>query len=206
MIAHLRGRLLSKKASRVIIETGGVGYEVNIPVSTFYELPEPPAEAGLHIFTYVREESLSLYGFSSEREKSVFERLLGVSGVGPRMAIGILSGLEMSDLIPALRSGDVARLVRIPGVGRKTAERLVLELRDKLLDLLPEAAAEGVPPTATASLGTVEDDVLSALINLGYARPSAESALREARAEAPNGNFEQLLRTALRLLARKFFS
>lgn len=204
MIAHLRGRLLSKTPNRVIIEAGGVGYDVLIPVSTFYELGDLDAEVSLHIYTYVREEAFSLYGFRTAREKSLFEKLLGVSGVGPKLAITLLSGLELPDLVSAIRKGDVARLVCIPGVGRKTAERLIVELRDKLATFaLEEAERE---PAPAAQPGSVEDDVLSALINLGYGRAAAESALREARATNPNGDFENWLRGSLRLLARKFFT
>ncbi len=202
MIAHLRGKLLSKKASHVVVEAAGVGYGVAIPVSTFYELGEVGAETALHIYTHIREDALALYGFRTEQEKSLFEKLIGVSGVGPKLAITILSGLEAADLIPAIQRGNVERLVHIPGVGRKTAERLILELKDKLGDLVVEAAASAAAPAAA---GGVEDDVLSALVNLGYARPAAENALREARAENPDGDFERLLRGSLRLLAKKFF-
>ena len=204
MIAHLRGRLLSRKANRVIIETGGVGYEVSIPVSTFYDLGKEGSEVALHIYTHVREDIFSLYGFRTEQEKSLFEKLIAVSGVGPRVAIGILSGLEIEELVPAIRKGDVAKLLHIPGVGRKTAERLILELREKLAGL---AIAEAERATAPAgALGGVEEDVLSALINLGYARSAAENAVREVRAQSPDGDFELLLRNSLRVLARKFFA
>jgi Holliday junction DNA helicase RuvA len=203
MIAHLRGRLLSKTPNRVILDAGGVGYEVSIPVSTFYELGEIGAETSLYIYTYVREDAFSLFGFRTDREKSLFEKLLGVAGVGPKLAITILSGLEIDDLIAAVRKDDVARLVRVPGVGRKTAERLIVELREKLAKFaIEEPERQAVPTTQP---GTVEDDVLSALMNLGYARQQAEAALREARAASPDGEFEDWLRTSLRLLARKFF-
>ena len=205
MIAHLRGRLISKNPNRVIIEAGGVGYEVFIPVSTFYDLAAPEAEVDLHIYTHVREDILALYGFRTEREKNLFEKLLSVSGIGPKLAVTILSGLEMEELVPAIRRGDVSKLVHIPGVGRKTAERLIVELREKLDKLaieeaVPEAKA---PPVRPAS---VEEDVLSALVNLGYTRFVAEKAVQEAHQEALNGDFEQLLKASLRLLARKFFS
>ncbi len=203
MIAHLRGKLLSKKASHVVIEAAGVGYGVSIPVSTFYELGDVGSDTGLHIYTHIREDTLALYGFVTEREKRLFEKLIGVSSVGPKLAITILSGLEAADLIPAIQRGNVERLIHIPGVGRKTAERLVLELKDKLADLVLEEAAreQAAPPAATGP----EEDVLSALVNLGYGQPAAENALREARAESPNGDFEHLLRSSLRVLARKFF-
>ena len=204
MIAHLRGKLLSKKPNRVIIEAGGVGYEVSIPVSNFYELGEDGSEVSLRIFTHVREDALSLYGFRTEQEKTLFERLISVAGVGPKLAITILSGLEMEELVPAIRKGDVARLLCMPGVGKKTAERLVVELRDKLMDL--EITAGKAEPSPDVELGRTEEDVLSALGNLGYARGAAANAVREAHAASPNGDFEQLLRSSLRLLARKFFS
>jgi Holliday junction DNA helicase RuvA len=203
MIAHLRGKLLSKKASHVVIEAGGVGYGVSIPVSTFYELGDVGSDTALHIYTHIREDALALYGFRTEQEKSLFEKLIGVSGVGPKLAITILSGLETAELIPAIQKGNIDRLVHIPGVGRKTAERLILELKDKLANLVLETAASATSPAAVA--GGVEDDALSALMNLGYARPAAENALREARAESPDGDFERLLRGSLRQLARKFF-
>lgn len=203
MIAHLRGRLLSKTPSRVILEAGGVGYEVSIPVSTFYELGEIGAETSLSVYTYVREDTFSLFGFRTEREKSLFEKLLGVAGVGPRLAITILSGLELDDLVAAVRKGDVARLVSVPGVGRKTAERLIVDLREKLAKFAVEAPER--QPAPVAQPGSVEDDVISALVNLGYARAQAEAALREARTANPDGEFEDWLRTSLRLLARKFF-
>ena len=204
MIAHLRGKLLSKKPNRVIIETGGVGYEVSIPVSTFYELGEEGSEVSLRVFTHVREDALSLYGFRTDQEKKLFERLIAVAGVGPKLAITILSGLEMDELVPAIRKGDIARLLRMPGVGKKTAERLVVELRDKLMDM--EIAAEKPGPASATELGRAEEDALSALVNLGYARGAAETAVREAHAASPNGDFEQLLRSSLRLLARRFFA
>ncbi len=204
MIAHLRGKLLSKRPNRVVIEAGGVGYEVFIPVSTFYDLGEVATEVSLQVYSYVRQESFSLYGFRTEQEKNLFEKLLSVSGVGPKLAITILSGLEIGELIPALRNGEVATLVHVPGVGRKTAERLVLELKDKLADVVPELVGRQQAPVAKPE--TVEDEVLSALINLGYGRPAAENALSDVRAQGADGDFEELLRGSLRLLARKFFS
>ena len=203
MIAHLRGRLLSKTPNRVIIEAGGVGYDVSIPVSTFYELGEMGAEPSLYVYTYVREDAFSLFGFRTDREKSLFEKLLSVAGVGPKLAITILSGLEIEDLISAVRKADVERLICVPGVGRKTAERLILELREKLAKFAVEEQER--KPVPAAQPGTVEEDVLSAMMNLGYARPAAEAALREARAASPNGEFEDWLRGSLRLLARRFF-
>ena len=206
MIAHLRGNLHSKKPNRVILDVAGVGYEVFIPVSTFYELGETGAEVSLHIHTHVREDTLALYGFRTESEKKLFEKLLTVSGVGPKLAIAILSGLEMEELIPALRNGNLTTLVHIPGVGRKTAERLVLELREKLDDLAFIAAEAAPKPAPAGVLSGADQDVLSALVNLGYARPAAEAAILEVRRESPQGDFEHVLRASLRLLARKFFS
>jgi holliday junction DNA helicase RuvA len=205
MIAHLRGKLLSKKANKALVDVAGVGYDVTIPVSTFYELGEVGSEVGLHIYTHVREDVLALYGFRTEREKWLFEKFLGISGVGPKMAIAILSGLEMNDLIPALRSGNLALLTHIPGVGKKTAERLVLELREKLDSVVVEAS-EAAAPTAAGELAGTDGDVLSALINLGYGKPAAEAAVREVRRENPQGDVETTLRASLRILARKFFS
>ena len=186
------------------LEAAGVGYEVFIPVSTFYEMGDVATEVSLQVYSYVRQESFSLYGFRTEQEKSLFEKLLSVSGVGPKLAITILSGLEIEELIPALRNGEVAKLVHVPGVGRKTAERLFLELKDKLADVVPERAGRQKAPVAKPE--TVEEDVLSALINLGYARPVAENALQEVRGQGTSDDFEELLRGSLRLLARKFFS
>jgi len=206
MIAYLRGKLLSKKANKAMLDVSGVGYDVTIPVSTFYELGEIGSDVCLHIYTHVREDILALYGFRTEREKTLFEKFLSVSGVGPKMAIAILSGLEPQDLIPALRSGNVALLTHIPGVGKKTAERLVLELREKLEDM---AASLGEPAPAPAPAGVltgIDGDVFSALVNLGYARPAAEAAIRDVRRENPGADFDTLLRISLRTLARKFFS
>lgn len=205
MIAHLRGKLISKNPNKVIIEAAGVGYEVTIPVSTFYELTAQGTEVGLHIYTHVREDSLALFGFRTEREKILFERLISVSGIGPKLAITILSGLEMEELIAAIRKGDVTKLTHIPGVGRKTAERLIVELKEKL-SRLALAETETEPIAVMPAASGIEEDVISALVNLGYAEPAAARAVREARPESPNGDFEQLLKSSLRLLARKFFN
>lgn len=206
MIAHLRGKLITKKANKALVDVTGVGYEVTIPVSTFYELGEIGREVSLHVYTHVREDTLALYGFRTEREKALFEKFLSISGVGPKMAIAILSGLEPEDLIPALRSGNVALLTHIPGVGRKTAERLVLELREKL-DEMAVSPGQRIPvPAPAGGLEGVDGDVFSALVNLGYARPAAEAAVREIRRDDPKADFDALLRASLRILARKFFS
>jgi Holliday junction DNA helicase RuvA len=196
MIALLRGTLLEKHPNQAIVEAGGVGYDVAIPVSTFTKLPDPGAEVRLRIHTHVREDALALYGFLTQDEKALFEKLIGVSGIGPTLAVKILSGLAAPELILAIRKGEVERLVRIPGVGKKTAERMVLELRDKL----PAASGEEPAEPAAASLSAVEQDVLSALLNLGCARPQAEQAVRKAKASGAAAGFEPLFRRALELV------
>jgi Holliday junction DNA helicase RuvA len=197
MIAHLRGILLEKHPNQAIVEAGGVGYDVAIPVSTYSALPEPGAEVKLKIHTHLREDSLSLYGFASEEEKILFERLITVSGIGPRLAITVLSGLPIAELYAAIRAGAVERLVRIPGVGKKTAERIVLELREKLP--LPAGAQRDAAVRAGA-FGPVEQDVVSALINLGCTAAAAEEAVRKARASGAPEEFEPLFRRALELV------
>jgi len=197
MIAHLCGVLLEKHPNQVIVETGGVGYDVTIPVSTFTHLPDAGAEVRLKIHTHVREDALALYGFLTQDEKALFEKLIGVSGIGPTLAVKILSGLAAPDLINYIRRGEVDRLVRIPGIGKKTAERMVLELRDKL-PAITGSATDSAP--AADSLSPVEQDVLSALLNLGCARPQAEAAVRKAKAGGGLTDFEPLFRRALELV------
>jgi Holliday junction DNA helicase RuvA len=192
MIGLLRGRLLEKRPNQVILDVGGVGYLVAIPLSTFAAMGELHAEVTLLIHTHVREDALSLYGFLSQREKHFFELLLGASGVGPSLALKILSGMNVDELVPAIRTGDLAKLTKIPGVGRKTAERMVVELKDKL-----EAVTIEAEKPAPASPAGVEADVKSALINLGYDERSADSAVAEGKREAGASNFERLLRSAL---------
>ncbi len=194
MIALLRGVLLEKHPNQAIVETGGVGYDVTIPVSTYTHLPDAGAEVRLRIHTHVREDALALYGFLTQDEKGLFEKLIGVSGIGPKLAVTILSGLAAPDLIHAIGRGEVERLVRIPGIGKKTAERMVLELRDKL----PVVSGEQ-PAAAAATLSAIEQDVLSALLNLGCARPQAETAVRKAKSAGPL-EFEPLFRRALELV------
>jgi Holliday junction DNA helicase RuvA len=177
MIAHLRGTLLAKHPNQVIVETHGVGYDVTISVPTFTEMPAAGAEVALHIYTHVREDALSLYGFLRLAEKHLFEKLLTVSGIGPTLAIKILSGMPADEMMGAIRGGDLARLTRIPGIGRKTAERMVLELRDKLP---PPGASDTSTSVALAS--PVEEDVISALVNLGYQRAAARLCSRRAAA------------------------
>jgi len=192
MIALLRGTLIEKHPNQVILDVGGVGYEVTIPVSTFSKLPDVSVQTVLHVHTHVREDILALYGFAGRDEKGLFEKLIGVSNIGPGLAIKVLSGMAIEELIDGIRRGEVERLVRIPGVGRKTAERMVLELRDKL----PAAAGAEASPAAPA-LSAIEDDVLSALLNLGCARPAAEAAVRKARGAGTPAEFEPLFRKSL---------
>jgi Holliday junction DNA helicase RuvA len=192
MIAHLRGRLFSKQPQHVIVEAAGVGYDVAISVSTYTSLPAEGAEVALHIHTQVREDTLALYGFLDRNDKRIFERLITVSGVGPKLAITIQSGLPADRLVAALRAQDHATLTRIPGVGKKLAERLVVELKDKLEDM-------AVAAPAMAAAGPAAEDVLSALVNLGYQRPSAQKAIEAAVAKdkAVGEHFDALFRAAL---------
>src|SRR5271165_1949391 len=196
MIGLLRGRLLEKRPNQVILDVGGVGYLVAVPLSTFAALGELHAEVTLLIHTHVREDALALYGFLSAREKHLFELLLGASGVGPSLALKILSGMNVEELVPAIRTGDLVRLTRIPGVGRKTAERMVVELKDRL-----EAVAMEVEKPTAASPAAAEADVKSALVNLGYDERTAESAVADAKREAGSSSFEKLLRVALATLS-----
>ena len=201
MIALLRGVLLEKHPNQAIVEAAGVGYDVTIPVSTYTHLPDPGVEVKLRIHTHVREDALSLFGFLTQDEKAIFEKLIGVSGIGPTLAVKILSGLAAPDLISSIRRGEVERLVRVPGVGKKTAERMVLELRDKLPTVSGEEPAQ---PGGAAELSPIDQDVLSALLNLGCGRPQAEAAVRKAKAAAAtaggNAEFEPLFRRALELV------
>jgi Holliday junction DNA helicase RuvA len=193
MIGLLRGRLLEKRPNQVILDVGGVGYLVAVPLSTYAALGDIHAEATLLIHTHVREDALTLYGFLSAREKHLFELLLGASGVGPSLSLKILSGMNVEELVPAIRGGDIARLTKIPGVGRKTAERMVLELKDKL-DAVAVESAEKPLPTSPAG---VEADVKSALVNLGYDERTAENAVMEAKRQTGTSSFEKLLRFTL---------
>jgi Holliday junction DNA helicase RuvA len=197
MIAHLRGTLLEKHPNLLIVDVGGVGYEVLIPVSAYSSLPEPGAEVRLHVHTHVREDALVLFGFLAAADKAVFEKLITVSGVGPKLAIATLGGLTAPDLAAAIRAGSVETLTRIPGVGKKTAERLVLELRDKL-DLVPGAIPS--PATRQGSFTETEEDVISALANFGASRAAAEAALTKARSTTEPNDFDALFRRALKLV------
>ena len=196
MIGQIRGRLADKRPNQLLVDVGGVGYQVQVPLSTFAALGELHTEVTLLIHTHVREDALALYGFLSSREKHFFELLLSASGVGPALALKILSGMSVEELVPAIRGGDLARLTRIPGVGRKTAERIVVELKDKLEAV---AVAEEKP---AASAGGTEADVVSALMNLGYDGRAAEKAVEEAKGAAGTGNFEKLLRSTLQTLSQ----
>lgn len=197
MIAHLRGRVLRKEPQEVVVDVAGVGYRVTIPVSTFYRLGDEGSEVSLLTHTHVREDALALFGFVTAGEQDLFEKLISVAGVGPKLAINVLSGIEAPDLVAALKASDVARLTRIPGVGKKTAERLVLELKDKMPALLPvpEAAATAASPASP------REDLLSALVHLGYSRPEAERGVDRALKEDGGGRFEDLLRRTLRTLS-----
>jgi holliday junction DNA helicase RuvA len=195
MIAQLRGSLGDKRPNQVLVDVGGVGYLVHIPLSTFYSLGDLHSNVTLLIHTQVREDAISLYGFLSAREKHLFELLISASGVGPALALKILSGMSVDDLVPAVRSGDLARLTRIPGVGRKTAERMIVELRDKLAAMeIPDDARKPVTTTGTSS------DVVSALLNLGYDQHAAEQAVERAGKNGASETFEPLLRGALQEL------
>jgi len=203
MIAHLRGTLLVKHPNQAIVETHGVGYDVVISVPTFSEMPAAGSEVALHIHTHVREDALSLYGFLRLAEKHLFEKLLTVSGIGPKLAITILSGMPADEMVTAIRGGDLARLTRIPGIGKKTAERMVLELREKL------AATTGTDVAGPVQTSPVEEDVVSALVNLGYQRAAAEKALLSAGGRTSaippkpgEKNFDTLFREALGALSK----
>lgn len=195
MIAHLRGRLFSKQPGQAVVEAGGVGYDVTISVPTFTALPAEGGEVSLYIHTHVREDTLALFGFGQRDEKRLFERLITVSGVGPKLAITILSGLNPERTVAAIRAQDHATLTRIPGVGKKLAERLVVELKDKLEDM-------AVAPAAVVSAGPAAEDVLSALTNLGYQRPAAQKAIEAAVAKDKSlgGDFDALFRAALKVI------
>lgn len=198
MIAFLRGRVIDKHPNRLIVDVHGVGYEVHVPLSTYYEVGEEGTEVSLRIHTQVREDVLQLYGFLSVLEQQVFERLIGISGIGPKLAVAVLSGIGPAELVGAVERGDIARLTAIPGVGRKTAERMVLELRDRLqqLAVVPAAAGAGAPAPADR----LRDDLISALLNLGYHRPLAEKAADSTLTSSDDLTFERALKRALREL------
>jgi Holliday junction DNA helicase RuvA len=200
MIASLRGRLAGKQPNRLVVDVNGVGYEVFVPLSTFYRVADVGLEVSLLVHTHVREDSLALYGFGTSFEQQVFERLIGVSGIGPRLALAVLSGIEAGDFVRSVQTGDLARLTAIPGVGKKTAERMVLELKDRLP--LAGAAESPAGTEASAAGDALRRDLLSALLNLGYHRPLAEKAVDGALKRADSPTFEVVLKQALRDLAR----
>lgn len=206
MIAHLSGKLLLKGATSVVIDVGGVGYEVTIPLSTAYELGETGSDVSLRIYTHVREDALQLYGFKSGRERELFTLLISVSGIGTKSAIAMLSAMNADEIAGAIRTNNLARLTGIPGIGRKTAERLVIELRDKILQIsspaLEETVAAGNGKAAKPSFDTVYDDALEALISLGYAKPVAEKALKTAMTDGGEISVQALLRRSLRNLSK----
>ena len=199
MIGFLRGRIAHKQPNRLIVDVQGVGYEVHVPLSTFYDAGEEGADIALRIYTHVREDALQLYGFLTELERQLFERLIGISGIGPKLAIAVLSGMDPRDLLLSVQRGDVARLTSIPGVGKKTSERIVLELKDRLAQLPGAVAVEAVPATGA---DRVRGDLLSALQNLGYHRPQAEKAIDATLQTMSDPSFEQALKAALRELMR----
>lgn len=198
MIGHLRGTILEKHPNETIVEAGGVGYEIQIPISTYTSLPDAGAPVALRIYTHVREDALVLFGFATAEEKTIFEKLISVSGIGPKLAITVLSGLAAQELVAAIRNGDVQRLVRVPGVGKKTAERVILELKDKMAGV--QMADTAAPAPAGPALSALDQDVISALQNLGCSRPAAEEALKKARTRGVEEAFEPLFRAALALV------
>ena len=199
MIAWLNGVLLEKTPSRIIVDVAGVGYNVQVPLSTFYGLGDSGARVTLRIHTHVREDVIALYGFATTLEQDLFERLIAISGVGPKLALAVLSGIEPAELIKAVRVQDVARLTAIPGIGKKTAERIGLELKDRLP---PALQAVGQPHVEATPHDQLRDDLLSALLNLGYQRPGAEKAVDKVLKTAPDPDFERALKETLRALMR----
>jgi Holliday junction DNA helicase RuvA len=199
VIAYLRGRILEKHPTRIVVDVGGVGYDVAVPLSTFYGLGEAGDEIALRVHTHVREDALSLFGFATALELDLFNRLIGINGIGPKLALAVLSGIEPAGLVAAIERGDLARLTAIPGVGKKTAERIVLELKDRLPAVV---TAESVSGDAPAGSG-LRDDLISALMNLGYHRPLAEKAVDASiKAIGRDAGFERTLKQALREVAK----
>ena len=198
MIAWLKGRLVEKHPTRLIVDVRGVGYDLAVPVSTFYAVGDPGAEVTLRVHTHVREDAIALYGFLSAFELLVFERLIATSGIGPKLALAVLSGIEAVDFVGAVQRGDVSRLTRIPGVGKKTAERICLELKDRL----PPAGDAGVPAAIAPATNAMRDDLVSALENLGYHRSAVDKVLDKQLAGDESPRFEAALRATLKELAR----
>ena len=197
MIARLKGTLLEKTPTRLVIDVGGVGYDVTVPLSTFYTIGDAGSEVTLRVHTHVREDAIALYGFGSAIEQDLFERLIGISGIGPKLALAVLSGIDAGELVRAIRAQDVARLTKIPGIGKKTAERIGLELKDRLPVALHPAGTSAVE---SVEGGQMRDDLLSALINLGYQRAAAEKAIDAALRKTPDAAFEHLVRDILRAM------
>lgn len=202
MIAHLSGKLLEKNATHVIVDVAGVGYEVNIPLSTFYELGEEGDDVVLRIYTHVREDALQLFGFNTPRERDLYLKIISVQGIGPKLGITVLSGIGVDELVKAVKGNDLARLTSIPGIGRKTAERLVIDLRDKIGELAVDGSGSKTASASAVSGDETFDDALSALINLGYQRNVAEKALSTAKSDVTEPTVQKLLRRALQLLAK----
>jgi holliday junction DNA helicase RuvA len=200
MIAFIRGRVLEKQPNRIVVDVQGVGYELHVPLSTYYDIGNEGSEVSLRVHTHVREEALQLYGFLTALEQEVFERLIAISGIGPKLAIATLSGIETRDLVMAVQRGDVARLTSVPGIGKKTAERMILELKDKLAHVVVPAGVDVV--VAGAPEDRLRDDLVSALQNLGYHRPAAEKAVESTLSSGTAPTFEHALRFALRELMR----
>ena len=202
MIGFLSGKILEKDANTLIVDVGGVGYEVTIPLSTFYELGEVGSEVSLRIFTHVREDALQLFGFKTTRERDLYLKLISVQGIGAKSGITMLSGMSADEIVSAIRTNNLARLTSIPGVGKKTAERLVIELRDKIADFGTGTAAGAAAAGSSSDNDSVFDDALSALVNLGYQRNAAEKALQDATKDGAESNVQKLLRAALQKLAK----
>lgn len=202
MIAFLSGKLLEKQANSVIVDVGGVGYEVAIPLSTFYEVGEVGSDVALRVHTYVREDAIQLFGFKTLSERELFLNLIGVSGIGPKSAITALSGMSADEIIAAIRTNNIARLNTIPGIGKKTAERLVIELRDKVAKLSAVVGEEARTESTASGGDSVFDDALSALVNLGYQRPHAEKAIKQSIQEGTEISVQKLLRRSLQILAK----
>ena len=202
MIAFLTGKLLEKQANTVIVDVGGVGYEVTIPLSTFYELGEPGSDVELRIHTHVREDAIQLFGFKTARERDLYLKLISVQGIGAKSGVTMLSGMSADEIVAAIRSNDLGRLTAIPGVGRKTAERLVIELRDKVGELAAAAGADASVAADHLPVDAVFDDALSALVNLGYQKAAAERALKKVVQDGTEMSVQKLLRRSLQVLAK----
>ncbi|MEZ5308709.1 MAG: Holliday junction branch migration protein RuvA [Pyrinomonadaceae bacterium] len=202
MISYLAGKILEKDSNTVIVDVGGVGYEVTVPLTTYFELGETGDAVALRIFTYVREDTLQLFGFATKREKEIYLKLISVQGIGAKSGVAMLSGMNADEIVFALRTGDVARLTSIPGVGKKTAERMVIELRDKIDALEPVEVSQNGGVAVSGGDNEILDDALSALLNLGYQEKLAKNALNQAVSEGSEINVQKLLRRALQILAK----